>query len=121
MPLRGLGRHLVVEMYECDGVLDGEEVMNYLEEAAKVSNAKVVKSFLHKFNPHGISAVVVIEESHLAVHTWPEYRFVALDVFTCGDETDPWRAYDYLRSKFKPKRVSVMEITRGILEESANI
>jgi len=57
---------------------------NNLEQAAKEAGATVVKTVLHQFNPQGLSGVVVIAESHIAIHTWPEYRYAALDIFTCG-------------------------------------
>ena len=71
--------------------------------------------FFHKFSPHGVSGIVVIAESHFSVHTWPEYGYCAVDIFTCGEDikTDP--PLDYLRRNLKADHYSVMEIKRGLL------
>ena len=82
-----LGRHLLAEFYNCEsGVLnDPEQIERLMNEAARLSGATVVQSVFHVFSPHGVSGVVVVEESHLAVHTWPEYGYAAVDYFSCGD------------------------------------
>lgn len=79
-----------------------------------------MKTFFHTFNPHGVSGVVVIAESHLTIHTWPEYGYAAIDVFTCGDDVDPYASYQYLREKFKAKSAYLMEVKRGISENIIN-
>jgi len=95
---------------------DARGVENALINAVNISGAKMVKSVVHEFNPHGISGVVVIEESHISVHTWPEYGYCALDIFTCGEEIDYYSALHYLRKKFKAKNLSVTEMKRGMLD-----
>jgi S-adenosylmethionine decarboxylase proenzyme len=89
--------------------------------AAEKAKATIVNSTFHTFNPFGVSGVVVIAESHLTIHTWPEYNFASLDVYTCGEEVDPWIAFEYLKEKFEPKSTSVMEIKRGILSSVKNL
>jgi S-adenosylmethionine decarboxylase proenzyme len=93
-----------------------EEAMN---EAAAVSGATIVQSVFHMFSPHGVSGVVVVAESHLAVHTWPEYGFAAVDYFTCG-EVAAAAAIERLREKFGAERVTQREVERGILESSSD-
>jgi S-adenosylmethionine decarboxylase len=83
-------------------------------EAAKRAQATVVDVVFHEFNPFGISGVVVIAESHLAIHTWPEYRYAAVDVFSCGDVLQPQVAADYLVEQLGAARASVVELQRGI-------
>jgi S-adenosylmethionine decarboxylase len=83
-------------------------------EAAKRAQATIVDVVFHEFNPFGISGVVVIAESHLAIHTWPEYRYAAVDVFSCGDVLQPQVAADYLVEQFGASRASVVELQRGI-------
>jgi S-adenosylmethionine decarboxylase len=73
----------------------------------------------HEFNPFGISGVVVIAESHLAIHTWPEYRYAAVDVFSCGDVLQPQTAADYLVEQLGAARASVVELQRGIFLQTA--
>ena len=69
--------------------------------AARAANATVINTSFHRFSPYGVSGVVVIHESHLSIHTWPEYGFAAVDLFTCGDTIDPWPAYEALKSDLK--------------------
>jgi S-adenosylmethionine decarboxylase len=116
--VQSLGNHLIVELYDCPGevINDARTVEKALIEAVRVSGAKIVQSVVHEFNPHGISGVVVIEESHFSVHTWPEYGYCALDIFTCGDEIDYYSALQYLKKEFEAKNLSVTEMKRGLLD-----
>jgi S-adenosylmethionine decarboxylase len=116
--LQSLGHHLIVELYDCDtDVINSvQEVETSLLKAIEISGATLVRSVIHEFSPHGVSGVVVIEESHFSVHTWPEYGYCALDIFTCGTEIDHMGALQYLKDTFKAKNISVNEIKRGILD-----
>jgi len=113
--LRALGRHLIVELYGCntDILNDKEKIERIMIEAAKRAGATIVQKVFHLFNPHGISGVVVIAESHLAIHTWPEYGYAAVDVFTCGSKVDPWKAYEYIKRELEAEHSSIMEMYRG--------
>ena len=117
-----LGRHFIVEYYECDKdiINDVHQVETLMLEAAKEAKATIIKSVFHPFFPHGTSGVVVISESHLTIHTWPEHGYAAVDVFTCGEEADPEKACAYLREKFHSKRHTILEIKRGQSIESLN-
>jgi S-adenosylmethionine decarboxylase len=116
--VQSLGNHLIIELYDCQPKIinDVETVEKKLVEAAKLSGATVVQSVIHQFNPHGVSGVVVIEESHFSVHTWPEYGYCALDIFTCGDEIDYYSALQYLKDQFQARNLSVTEMKRGLLD-----
>lgn len=116
--VQSLGNHLIVELYECEpAVIDDQKfVEEKLIEATNIAGATMVESVIHTFNPHGISGVIVIEESHFSVHTWPEYGYCALDIFTCGDEIDYYSALHYLKKEFKAKNLSVTELKRGMLD-----
>jgi len=70
----------------------------------------------HQFNPHGVSGVVVIAESHFSIHTWPEYGYCALDIFTCGEQIDSDLALQFLKQAFKAKSMSIVELKRGTLD-----
>lgn len=83
--------------------------------AAKEAKATVIESRFHKFNPHGISGVVVIAESHLTIHSWPEYAYAAVDIFTCGETLKPSVAANYLIRKLQSKNPSMVEVKRGLL------
>jgi len=116
--MKSLGRHLLAEFYDCDPEMINNcaLVEKYMKEAAKKSGATIIKSVFHSFQPHGISGVVVIAESHLAIHTWPEYGYAAVDLFTCGNNVDPWIAYKYLKEKFRAKEADVKDLRRGYLD-----
>lgn len=112
-----LGRHIVVEFYGCNPDLlnDVTHIETEMVEAARAANATVIHSTFHHFSPFGVSGVVVIQESHLAIHTWPEYRYAAIDVFTCGDTVDPWICYRYLMEALEAEHGSAIEMNRGQL------
>ncbi len=116
---RRLGRHILAEFYNCnvDILKDTAAIEKYMVEAAEKAKATVVKSVFHTFNPYGVSGVVVIQESHLAIHTWPEYGYAAIDLFTCGEEVNPWVAFEYLKEKLKAEKTETMEIDRGDVEK----
>jgi len=118
LPLKALGRHLLTEFYGCDRDIlnDVDQVKKGMEEAALRSGATIIDAVFHLFNPHGVSGVVVIAESHLAIHTWPEYGYAAVDLFTCGEEVDPYRAYEFLKEKLRAQFTSLIELRRGELD-----
>lgn len=87
--------------------------------AAKESNAHTIGTFFHQFKPHGVSGVIVIEESHLSIHTWPEHGYAAIDYFYCSDEVLPDRAIEVFRAKFKPEKIKVKEFKRGKVKYEA--
>lgn len=110
-----LGRHIVAEMYGCDRryLSDPQLMEELLIEAARKAELTIVASKTHNFIP-GVTSLVIVGESHLAIHTWPEYGYAALDVFVCGSK-DPWKAYNVVYEKLKPERVKVTELKRGVI------
>ncbi len=96
---------------------DPRLVMETLEQACQVAHATIVERSGHHFSPYGVTAVVVIAESHLAVHTWPEYRYAAVDLFTCGTTVDTWKAFEYVKKALGASRVEVRELQRGLVAE----
>jgi S-adenosylmethionine decarboxylase len=115
--LHALGTHLLVELRDCNPEIlkDLTRVKNALVSAAKEAKATIVDISFHEFNPFGISGMVVIAESHLSIHTWPEYSYAAVDIFTCGDIIKPEVAASFLIEQFECKSPSVVELKRGIL------
>lgn len=113
--MTALGRHILVEFYDCSPEIlnDVVHIEKSMEEAAETAGATLINSTFHHFSPYGVSGVVVIQESHLAIHTWPEYGFASVDLFTCGDSVDPWVSYNYLKEAFKAGHGSAMEMRRG--------
>ncbi|MEW6325465.1 MAG: adenosylmethionine decarboxylase [Nitrospirota bacterium] len=121
--MHALGTHLLVELRNCNSKLlnDLKKVEEILVAAAKEAHATVIESRFHKFSPFGISGVVVIAESHLTIHTWPEYGYAAIDVFTCGDVLRPEVAANYLIDKFQSKSPSIVEVKRGLLSREGRL
>lgn len=121
MEQRGLGRHIMCEAYGCDPEVlnDRKRVETIMVEAALQAGAEVREVVFHQFSPQGVSGVVVISESHLAIHTWPELRYASIDVYTCGDRVDPWQACGYLLEEFGCSNSSTVEITRGVFRQNA--
>jgi S-adenosylmethionine decarboxylase len=110
-----LGIQGVVDLYGCHQSLlkKAPRVEKILLAAARAIKATVVCSKFHEFNPFGVSGVVVIAESHMAVHTWPEFGYAAVDIFTCGDKLKAKMAARYLAQRFGATKFSVREIHRG--------
>jgi len=115
--MESLGRHVLVEYYDCSAEIlnDVIQIEKAMVDSAEKAGATIINSTFHHFSPFGVSGVVVIEESHLAIHTWPEYRYAAVDLFTCGDSVDPWISYTFLKESFKAGNGSSMEMLRGQL------
>ena len=111
-----LGRHLLLELRECNkAVLDD---LKYLENAlvstAIESGATVLDKSFHQFAPQGVSGVVLIAESHLSLHTWPEHAYAAVDIFTCGTTVKIEVAADSLIRQLGCKDPSLLEVKRGV-------
>jgi S-adenosylmethionine decarboxylase len=115
--LHALGTHLLVELRDCNPktLKDLSKVRNALVSAAKEAKATIIDISFHEFNPFGISGMVIIAESHLSIHTWPEYSYAAVDIFTCGDLIKPETAAAFLIKEFESKTPSIVELKRGIL------
>ena len=115
-----LGRHLLLELKDCNWeVLDDLDfIRDCLSDTAEQIGATVVNEAFYRFTPHGISGVVIIAESHLCIHTWPEHNYAAVDIFTCGDSIEPEQAVKPLVEKLGAKDPSFIELKRGILQNS---
>lgn len=122
--MKVLGRHLVAEMHGCppELLLSLDFARKVLRGAVEVSGATYLGEFHTVFKPGGgVSVIVAVAESHLSIHTWPEYGYAALDIFTCGELADPWKAYEHVVSKYKPEKVNVTEIRRGLIEVAEKV
>ncbi|MGD1076063.1 MAG: adenosylmethionine decarboxylase [Thermodesulfovibrionales bacterium] len=115
--MHALGSHLLIELKDCNPATlkNLEEVRDALVSAARDAKATIVDISFHEFSPFGISGMVVIAESHLSIHTWPEYGYAAVDIFTCGEVIKPEIAAAYLIDRFESKSPSIVEMKRGIL------
>jgi S-adenosylmethionine decarboxylase len=118
-----LGRHILAEIYGCpaDILNDVRKIEEILVNAALEAGAEIREVVFHKFSPQGVSGVVVISESHLAIHTWPELGYAALDVFTCGDRVNPWDACNFITTHFQAQNMTATEVDRGILDSPKQV
>jgi S-adenosylmethionine decarboxylase len=112
-----LGRHVLLELKQCDREVleDIGEIREILLGAAERAKAKVVGESFHQFSPQGVSGVVIIAESHLSIHTWPEWSYAAVDIFTCGDSANIDEAVESMTRSLSCQNLSVLEISRGIV------
>lgn len=112
--MKANGRHLLVEYHECDKAVlnDVRAIERLMREAATAACCREVASVFHEFTPQGVSGVVVIEESHLSIHTWPEHGYAAVDFFTCGEGV-PQNAHEVLMAGLRAQGCEVMFIDRG--------
>lgn len=105
--------HLIADFESPKFIGDSKEIKKILLGAAKAAHNTAVKISIHKFPFQGITGVVLLAESHIAIHAWPEYDYVAIDIFTCGRETKPYNALRYLENKLCPQKIKVQLIKRG--------
>jgi S-adenosylmethionine decarboxylase proenzyme len=117
--MQALGNHIIAEFYHCNKntMNDTALIEKLMNEAAILSGATVIGSHFHTFNPYGVSGVIVIAESHLSIHTWPEYGYAAVDIFTCGETIDAVKAFKHLKEGFEAKQTSTVEMKRGQLHD----
>jgi len=110
-----LGKHILADLYNCETRLlnDIDYIRNIMLEAAIQANCTIVSEHFHEFSPWGISGVIVIQESHLTIHIWPEYAYAAIDLFTCGESAQPWKAFNYLKQKLESDKNTFRDIARG--------
>jgi len=114
--LNALGKHLLLELKGCN-----KEVLNdigFLREAllaaAGEAGATVLGESFHQFKPQGVSGVVIIAESHICIHTWPEYGYAAADIFTCGNSVQPKKVAEIIVGKLGSKNHSIAEMSIGV-------
>jgi S-adenosylmethionine decarboxylase len=114
--LKALGRHIVCELSGCRPSLlsDINGIAAMMITAAKAAGATIMESAFHRFEPQGVSGTVILAESHLSIHTWPEKGYAAMDFYTCGDHTNPWLACEHAAQALGAKSVLATEFTRGI-------
>ncbi len=117
MDMTALGRHFIAELTGCDAarLSDLDQVTRAMLAAAEASGATIVTHTFHHFSPLGVSGMVIIAESHLAIHTWPEHRFAAVDFFSCINRVEPERALQLLQERLGAEHLEVLHLERGPL------
>ncbi len=116
--MNALGTHLLLDLEDCSPVLldDVEHVRQALICAASEAGATIVGETFHRFQPVGVTGILAIAESHMGVHTWPEYGFAAVDIFTCGEGFSPHKAAELLIDRFECANPTLKEVRRGFIE-----
>ncbi|WP_411675278.1 adenosylmethionine decarboxylase [Dulcicalothrix desertica] len=110
-----VGVHCILELYGCPPNLlnDIEFIRNTLEEAATTARSTLLDKIAHQFHPQGVTALALLAESHISIHTWPENGYLAADVFTCGEHAKPVEACEYIAQAFKSGKHILMKLPRG--------
>jgi S-adenosylmethionine decarboxylase proenzyme len=117
--LEKLGCLWAIELYGCESTkLDNiQQIEEVLVQAAKCCKATIVNKIFHKFSPQGVSGVILIAESHISVHTWPEYGYAACDIFTCNNTLAIDKAISLIKEEFKAADCKIIKINRGEKKE----
>ncbi len=112
-----LGYHFLLDFYGCAERLidDTEFLLNIGKEAAAIAKLKVIGENYHHFSPHGVTVVLMIEESHISFHSWPEHQYLAVDLFTCGSVQAAKKAVVFLQEQLPCKKMTIKEVKRGVL------
>jgi len=106
---------LLVDLYGCQGNLDDEQfLLDTLEDAADKVGAKIIQKITRKFSPTGVSAILILAETHISLHTWPEHSYAALDIFICGRGKKPETAWEVVKEALKPKSFKLNRMKRTI-------
>ena len=115
--MEALGRHVLLELRSCNptSLDDLPFLRDTLLHAAEETGATVVGQIFHQFSPQGVTGVIAIAESHLCIHTWPEFAYAAVDIFTCGDGFEPRDAARIIVAALQSHDHEMTEIERGIL------
>ena len=116
--LEALGKHVILELHDCDRkcLSNCEFLRATLLEACRRAGATILGNSFHVFSPYdGVSGVIIIAESHLSIHTWPEYSYAAVDIFACGNSLHPERAVEFMVHELKAGNHSIIELERGII------
>jgi S-adenosylmethionine decarboxylase proenzyme len=117
--MHSLGRHALLDLYGCnpDILNDAEYLQSLFKQTALDLKCTVIQEVFHHFAPHGVSGVVVIAESHLAIHTWPEYGYAAVDLFTCSETTELEALGELLRERLQAGEIHFREEARGVVTD----
>ena len=119
--MNGLGTHILLELKECNPELlnDLDFIRSAMLQTASQVGATIVGESFHRFSPQGVTGILAIAESHISIHTWPEYRYAAADIFACGasrtSSFEPRAAADLLVKRLEAKDPEIIEVPRGVV------
>lgn len=110
---QGFAKHIILELWEANNTNCAETIEQALRKACRASNLDLVKIFIHRFSPYGVSGVALIQEAHITIHTWPEHRFAAVDIYSSKENADVERIAEIIKTAFSPCQVNQVSIDRG--------
>lgn len=116
--MKALGRHLIIELFDAQNLNDAALLDSALRETVEAIDGTLLDCRVVQFPVHGVTGVAIISESHVAVHTWPEYGYAAVDIFTCNMDVDMQPGIDVMKKYFAPGRIDVQQVKRGILPDA---
>jgi S-adenosylmethionine decarboxylase len=118
--IRIVGKRVLAEFWACDSSVlnDRDTISQALNSAANAGGANLIDLFVHKFSPHGITGTATLAESHICIHTWPEYRYAAIDIFMCG-RSNPYQALGSLGFILKPESKKITEVSAELPSQPA--
>ena len=120
--VRYAGTHLIVDVLNGTRLDDIDHIEQTFRRCIEVSEATLLHIHLHHFTPNGgVSGVAVLSESHISIHSWPEYGYAAVDFFTCGESVDPYKAHEHMKEMLAAAKATVQELKRGIPSESDEV
>lgn len=110
------GRHLILDLYDCDPEIldDYKELQRLLEASLVMAGANILRIIGEKFEPQGVTLLALLAESHASIHTWPEMKYAAIDLYTCGDKTQTHKAAEFLKNKLKAQNIDEKELVRSV-------
>jgi S-adenosylmethionine decarboxylase proenzyme len=109
----GFAKHVILELWDASNTNSAATVQKALRDACACGNLRMDKVLIHQFSPHGVSGVAIIAEAHIAIHTWPEYSFAAVDIYSSNSDTDIDEIADVIKSAFSPCQANQVKIRRG--------
>ncbi len=114
--MNALGQHIILDLKDCDRQVlnDLPRLQQTLLEAAESTGATIIGKTFHQFSPYGVTGVIAISESHLSIHTWPEFGYAAVDIFTCGENFNARAAAELIIEALQSRNPTLMVIQRGV-------
>ncbi|TQF66838.1 adenosylmethionine decarboxylase [Pseudoalteromonas luteoviolacea] len=108
-----LGQHIIVDIFDASNLTGEQHIEDMMVECANAANATILKTHIHPFETNGgVSGMIILAESHISIHTWPEFNFAAMDIFMCGN-AQPQRCLPVIEKHFQPGKMLVNTLTRG--------
>lgn len=113
---KALSVHYLIDFYDCEknSLISVYDIKKTMTNAGKIGGFNVVKKCFHQFKPYGVSGVMVLKESHFTIHTWPEHRYAAVDIFLCDTLIDISNVIKYLCKKFATDNYEIVKNDRGL-------